>query len=125
MNLPIESACESERIRCPRMTADVDPAQSSKRKLSSVLYVTGAVTLVVGILLGLLFGAVYYLIAVFALVDFAFAWLYDSGRLTPPSSTAGEGDRVAAAEAQGESDSEPVADSDSDSDSNYNPARED
>ena len=41
------------------------------------------VTLGVAIILGLLFGAVYFLIAAFAIVDFVIARLFETGEIGP------------------------------------------
>jgi hypothetical protein len=59
------------------------PAQASARKLAAALYLSGVVTLVVGIVLGLLFEPVFFLIAAFAIIDFVLARLYETGRIGP------------------------------------------
>jgi hypothetical protein len=95
------------------VTIETDPAQASARMVAAALYVSGVITLVVGIVLGLLFGAVYFLIAAVAIADFVIARLYETGRIGPLA-----GRRHA--EASGDAAS--VAESDPD----YNPyARED
>lgn len=95
------------------MTGEADPAQGSARKLAAALYVSGVITLVVGVLLGLLFEPLFLLIAAFAIIDFVLARMYETGRIGP---LAGRGQ----AEASG--DAATVAESDP----NYNPyARED
>ena len=84
------------------MNAEPDPARASGRKLAAALYLSGVVTLVVGIVLGLLFGALYFLIAAFAIIDFVFARLYETGHIGPAGAARREaeasGDAATAAE---------------------------
>jgi membrane protein implicated in regulation of membrane protease activity len=95
------------------VTRETDPARASARKLAAALYVAGVITLAVGILLGLLFSALYLLIAAFAIVDFVLARLYETGRIGPLASRG---------QAEDSGDAATVAESDPD----YNPyARED
>lgn len=90
-----------------------DPSRASARKLAAALYLSGVITLVVGVVLGLLFGALYFLIAAFAIIDFVLARLYETGRIGPLASRG---------EAEASGDAATVAESDPD----YNPyARED
>ena len=65
------------------MTGETDDARASARKVAAALYLSGVVTLAVGVILGVLFGAVYFLIAAFALIDFVIARLYETGRIGP------------------------------------------
>ncbi len=66
------------------MTVGVDDAdRASARKVAAALYFSGVVTLAVGVVLGLLFGAVYFLIAAFAVVDFVIARLFETGKIGP------------------------------------------
>jgi len=95
------------------MTGETDPAQASARKLAAALYLSGVVTLVVGVVLGLLLSALYFLIAAFAIVDFVLARLYETGRIGP---------LAARRDAEASGDAATVAESDP----SYNPyARED
>jgi hypothetical protein len=90
-----------------------DPARASARKLAAALYLSGVVTLVIGLVLGLLLDSVYFLIAVLAIGDFVIARLYETGRIGPLA-------KRRRAEASG--DAAAVAESDP----SYNPyARED
>jgi membrane protein implicated in regulation of membrane protease activity len=92
---------------------DAEAVEASARKLAAALYVSGVITLAVGILLGLAFSALYFLIAAFAIIDFVLARLYETGRIGPLA-----GRR----EAEASGDAATVAESDPD----YNPyARED
>ncbi|MCD6014695.1 MAG: hypothetical protein K0R88_779 [Solirubrobacterales bacterium] len=65
------------------MTIEAHPAEASARKLAAALYLSGVVTLVVGIVLGLIFDPVLFAIAAFAIVDFVLARLYETGRIGP------------------------------------------
>jgi hypothetical protein len=65
------------------VTGETDPAQASARKLAAALYLSGVVTLVVGVVLGLIFEPILFLIAAFAIVDFVIARLYETGRIGP------------------------------------------
>jgi hypothetical protein len=95
------------------VTTDPADTAAAARKLAAALYVSGVITLVVGVVLGLLFGAVYFLIALFAVADFIIARLYETGRIGPLA-----GRR----EAEASGDAATVAESDP----GYNPyARED
>jgi hypothetical protein len=88
-------------------------AEASARKLAAALYVSGVITLAVGIVLGLLISALYFLIAVFAIVDFVLARLYETGHIGPLASRR---------QAEASGDAATVAESDP----GYNPyARED
>ena len=60
-----------------------DAERAAARKVAAALYLSGVVTLAVGVLLGLEFGAVYFLIALFALVDFVIARLFETGKIGP------------------------------------------
>ena len=61
-----------------------DDARAAARKVAAALYLSGrGHPAVVAVLLGLLFGAVYYLIALFALVDFVIARLFETGKIGP------------------------------------------
>lgn len=90
-----------------------DPSRASARKVAAALYVSGVITLVVGVLLGLLFEPLFFLIAAFAIADFVIARLYETGRIGPLAGrrrSEASGDAAATAEA----------------DADYNPyARED
>jgi predicted membrane protein len=65
------------------MTGETDPDRAAARKVAAALYLSAVVTLVVAVLLGLLFGAVYFLIALFAVVDFVIARLFETGKIGP------------------------------------------
>jgi hypothetical protein len=95
------------------VTTDIDPAEASARKVAASLYVSGVITLVVGVVLGLLLDSVYFLIAVLAIGDFVIARLYETGRIGPLAKRR---------EAEASGDAGTVAESDP----SYNPyARED
>ena len=49
--------------------------------MARILALAGAVTIVVGIVLGALVAAPLYAIAALALVDFGLAWAYANGRM--------------------------------------------
>ena len=90
-----------------------DPDRASARKVAAALYWSGVVTLAVGVILGLLFGAVYYLIAAFAVVDFVIARLFETGKV---------GSLAGGRQAEESGDAATIAESDP----SYNPhARED
>jgi hypothetical protein len=65
------------------MTIEAHPAEASARNLAASLYLAGVVTLVVGIVLGLIFDEVLFAIAAFAIVDFVLARLCETGRIGP------------------------------------------
>jgi hypothetical protein len=60
-----------------------DGAQASARRVAAALYVSGVATLVLGIALGLIFDPLFYVIALIALVDFALARAFGTGRIGP------------------------------------------
>jgi hypothetical protein len=60
-----------------------DPAEASVGKLAAALYLSAVVTLVAGVVLGLLFDPILYAIAVLAIGDFVIARLYETGRIGP------------------------------------------
>jgi hypothetical protein len=62
---------------------NADPAEASARKVAAALYLSGVVTLIVGVVLGLLFDPILLLIAAFAVIDFVIARLYETGRIGP------------------------------------------
>ena len=72
------------------------------RRVASALYLSGAVTLVLGVALGLAIAPVFFGIAALGLLDFVLAWLFASGRIGPLSArraAAEAGDAAAVAEA--------------------------
>jgi hypothetical protein len=60
-----------------------DPDRAAARKVAAALYLSAVVTLGVAIVLGLLLGAVYFLIALVAVVDFVIARLFETGKIGP------------------------------------------
>jgi Flp pilus assembly protein TadB len=55
--------------------------QGAGRSMARILVLTGAATIVLGIVLGALVWAPLYAIAALALVDFGLAWAYSNGRM--------------------------------------------
>ena len=106
----------------PERTTESDPAvepappdtpEAAARKVAAALYVSGVVTLIFGLLLGLLVDPLFLFIAAFGLVDFAIARAYETGRIGPLAKRR---------EAEASGDAATVAESDP----SYNPyARED
>jgi hypothetical protein len=78
-----------------------DADRAAARKVAAALYLSAVITLVVAVVLGLLFGAVYFLIALFGVVDFVIARLFETGRIGPLAGrrqTEGNGDAATTAE---------------------------
>ena len=75
--------------------------QEAARRLARVLYLSGAVTLVVGVALGFVISPVFFGIAAIGLLDFVLAWAFVSGRIGPAArrAAAEAGDAAAVAEA--------------------------
>ncbi len=65
------------------MTAPTDSSEASARKLAAALYVSGVITIVVGLFLGLVGPSVLFLIALVGLIDLAIARAYETGRIGP------------------------------------------
>ena len=89
-------------------------AHDPRRMVAMALVLGGIVTIVVGVLAGALIEPFLYAIAAFALLDFALAWAYSTGRLGYSA------DRDEAAQAPGDITAQAEADP------SFNPyARED
>ena len=84
------------------MPAPTTAEQDSVRRLVSVLYLSGAITVVLGIALGFVISPVLFAAVAVGLVDFVIAGLFSSGRIGPLAArraAAEAGDAAAIAEA--------------------------
>jgi hypothetical protein len=110
---PPEDDRESSEPEQETKAKPSDTPEGAARKVAAALYVSGAVTLVFGLFLGLLIDPLFLFIAAFALVDFAIARAYETGRIGPLAKRR---------EAEASGDAATIAESDR----TYNPyARED
>jgi hypothetical protein len=65
------------------MPAPTTAQQDSVRKLVGVLYLSGAITIVLGIALGIAISPVLFAAVALGVVDFVIAGLFSSGRIGP------------------------------------------
>lgn len=101
-------------MNSPASNSPTGPTPDPTRILVLSMVAGGIITIAVGIYLGATVSAPLYAIAAVALIDFALAWAYGTGRLGPAAARRRE------AEASGEVAAEAQADP------SYNPyARED
>lgn len=83
------------------MPAPTTAEQDSVRKIVSVLYLSGAITVVLGIALGFVISPVLFAAVALGIVDFVIAGLFSSGRIGPLAArraAAEAGDAAAVAE---------------------------
>ena len=84
------------------MAAPTTAEQDSVRRIVYILYVSGAITIVIGIALGIAISPVAFAAVALGIFDFVLAGLFSSGRIGPLAArraAAEAGDAAAVAEA--------------------------
>jgi hypothetical protein len=63
--------------------APADPQRASVGRLVSALYLSGAITVVIGIVLGFVISPILFAVVAFGIIDGVIAGLFSSGRIGP------------------------------------------